>query len=130
MMKRRTLLIIFFVGCNIILYPLRGIAMAIKPNSIEKIKDDYKQINFSDGISEKEAAIIAKHYIATNEDYDLVSNVKMNSVRVEKSGFDDTWWAVSFDANFKFKRKTGLKWYTIHIDKSSGELKTRGWGPA
>lgn len=129
-MKKRVLLNIFFVACAIIFYPLKGTAMAIKSSTIEKIKDDYKEINFSDGITKEEAVIIAKYYVITNEDDDLASNVKINSVQVDKSGFDNGWWAVSFDANLKFKRKTGLKWYTIHIDKTTGELKTRGWGPA
>ena len=102
--------------------------MTTKPSKIEKIKEDYKKISMSDSVTESEAEIIAKHFVVTHDESNVRDNVKINTAKVEQSGFNNDWWAVSFDSSFKYQRR-GMEWYSVHIDKNTGEIKVRGFGP-
>jgi hypothetical protein len=120
------------IAVTVLLFPLRGNAMGEAQKKEQKIQEAYKNINLSDGVSKEEALIIAKHFVI-NDPGTLSSDVIINSAEVGESGLKNVigdCWAVGFDAKWKVKRRTGLKWFTVHIDKLTGEIKTRGWGPS
>lgn len=115
-----------------LLLPLKGSAMGNNPKKTEQIKQEYTKLNLSDGVNKEEALIIAQYFII-NDPSTLSSNVIISSAEVGESGLKNVigdCWAVGFDATSKFKRQTGLKWFTVHIDKKTGEIKTTGWGPS
>lgn len=116
---------------TIIFMPVKGLAMEKNSKFALKIKENYQQLDFSDGISKNEAIIIAQYDLIKDEGKDWDLNIK--KPRVKESGLKDVigdCWAVIFDANLKMKFKSGLKWYTIHVDKKTGEIRSRGWGPS
>lgn len=115
-----------------LLLPLKGSAMGDNPKKIEQIKEDYTKLNLTDGVSKEEALVIAQYFII-NDSSTLSSNVNLNSGRVMESGLKHVigdCWAVNFSAQSKFRRQTGLKWFDVHIDKLTGQIKTTGWGPS
>lgn len=125
------LIFILIVTFMILLVPLKGSAMGDNPKKIEQIKQDYAKLNLTDGVSKEEALIIAQNFVI-NDSY-ASSSVVISSGKVMESGFKKTLgncWAVSFNAQLKVKRQTGLKWFTLHIDKATGEIKVKDWGPS
>ncbi len=129
-MIKKIYVILSFLVLAMFLYPMRGVPMAINPDKSNEIIKKYNRINFSDGINKDEAIIIAQHSIVTDEENNWKDNLKVASAEVDNSGLDEGWWAVGFDATLSFKSRTGLRWFTIHIDKKTGEIKSKGWGPA
>jgi hypothetical protein len=126
------LIFILIVTFMILLVPLKGSAMGDNPKKIEQIKQDYAKLNLTDGVNKEEALVIAQNFII-NDSSTLSSNVNIRSGEVGESGLKEVvgdCWAVGFDAIAKFRRQTGLKWFTVHIDKLTGEIKTTGWGPS
>lgn len=125
----RFLIVVFIT----LLLPLDGSAMGgVNLKKIEQIKRDYTKLDLTDGVSKQEALIIAQYFIA-NDSSTLSSNVNLGSGKVMESGLKDVigdCWAVAFDAKMKFRWQTGLKWFTIHIDKVTGKIKTTGWDPS
>ncbi len=126
-MKRHSYVVILFVS-SILFFPFKWETMSFRRDNVEKVKEDYKKIDISDGVNKDEALIIGKYFIATHQDLDVTENVKIKTAEVDQSGLNDDWWAVGFDTSFKFKRR-GLQWYTVNIDKNTGEIKARGFGP-
>ena len=109
--------------------PLNGLAMGNNPRKAKKIQTAYENLDLSDGVSKKEAIVIAKHFII-NENEFAKNNARLNSAEVEESGLVENAWAVGFDAKLKYRLKSGLKWFTVDIDKNTGEIKVVGWGPS
>lgn len=125
------LIFILIVTFMMLLVPLKGSAMGDNPKKIEQIKQNYAKLNLTDGVSREEALIIAQNFVI-NDSY-ASSSVVISSGKVMESGFKKTLgncWAVSFNAKLKVKRQTGLKWFTLHIDKTTGEIKVKDWGPS
>jgi len=104
-----------------------GETMGERPNYVTQIKAKMKQVDVSDGVSKEEAVIIAQNDMI---DDDGADKVYLNKPDVKESGLVDGCWYVGFDTRFKVRVKTGLEWYGIHIDKKTGEIKGRGWGPS
>ena len=93
-----------------------------------KIEKQYQKINTADGISKDEASLIAQNFLI--EDGFTLSQVNILKPKVYESSLVDGCWAVGFDASFKVRWEQGLKWYSLHIDKKTGQIKSQGWGPA
>jgi hypothetical protein len=124
----KTLILIFIL----LILPWKGYAMDNNTKMIEQINNNYAKLNLSDGISEEEALIIAQHFII-NDSSSVFSNVVIMRGKVMESGLKNVigdCWVVSFTAKLKFKWQTGLKWFDVHIDKTTGDVKTTGWGPS
>ena len=125
------LIFILIVTFMMLLVPLKGSAMGDNPKKIEQIKQNYAKLNLTDGVSREEALIIAQNFVI-NDSY-ASSSVVISSGKVMESGFKKTLgncWAVSFNAKLKVKGQRGLKWFTLHIDKTTGEIKVKDWGPS
>lgn len=119
------------LGClifSIIFMPLKGFAMEKNSQLISKIKKNYQQIDFTDGISKEEAIIIAQYDLIKDEGKNWDLNIKRH--RVKEGWLVQGCWSVIFDATLGVKLKSGLKWYAIDVDKKTGEIKVRGWGPS
>lgn len=111
--------------------PIKGNAMEKNSQFTTKIKESFQKINFNDGINKDEAVLIAQNDLIS--DGIELNNLNIKKPQVEESGFKaqiGDCWAVIFNANLNMKAKSGLKWYTMHIDKKTGEIKARGWGPS
>ena len=115
-----------------LLLPLKGSTMGDNPKKTEQIKQEYAKLNLSDGVNKEEALIIAQYFII-NDPSAVSSNVIISSAEVGESGLKNVigdCWVVSFDSKFRVKLQSGLKWFTVHIDKVTGKVKTWGWGPS
>ena len=102
--------------------------MGEKVNYKTMMEDKLKQVNILDGVSKEEAIIIAQNYL-------LKENIKIEelgflSPKVRESKIIKGCWAVVFDAKFKVRMESGLHWFRVHIDRNTGEIKSRGWGPS
>jgi len=100
---------------------LSGCATA---NSINKV---YSGIDYSDGVSKKEARSIAQKFILRN---DLQNDVMLSMPFHGTSRQIDNCWAFKFEADLNIILSTSYKWYGVHVDKDSGEIKLVGWGPS
>ena len=60
--------ILFYLAIVLSVAPMltRGEAMGRRPDYKEEIKEKFKKIDSSDGVSEEEAVIIAQNHIITN----------------------------------------------------------------
>lgn len=101
--------------------------MTIRETDVDEIKKEYSMIDRTNGVSNEEAIVIAKYYVVANEDY---KTIQLKQFQIDTSGFNPAWVVVSFDATGKYKRESGLQWFAVHIERSSGEIKVRGWGPS
>jgi hypothetical protein len=97
--------------------------------SAKAVGENYANINYSDGISKKEAKAIAQNYIRSNKDIlDKLDPLLLGLGRVETSEACDCW-AVGFDAKLNVIIKEGKKWYAVHINKTTGAIEYTRWGP-
>ena len=104
-----------------------------------KAPDDYRaqlqQVNFSDGISKEEAVIIAQNHLikgGTDKEVALSKpSVEDSRFTVDGAGHPlAPCWEVNLNATWKVRLESGLKWYSVHIDKKTGQIKVSGWGPS
>ena len=94
-----------------------------------------RQIDFSDGVSKDEAIVIAQNHLI---DGGADEEVLLSKPSVEDSRFTvdgagrplAPCWMVRFDATLKVRLESGLKWYSVDIDKKTGQIKVSGWGPS
>ena len=126
-MGRRLKYLIFIISF-ILVHQNKGGAMGEKVNYKTMMEDKLKQVNILDGVSKEEAIIIAQNYL-------LKENIKIEelgflSPKVRESKIIKGCWAVVFDAKFKVRMESGLHWFRVHIDRNTGEIKSRGWGPS
>lgn len=95
-----------------------------------QVKENFKNINLSDGVSKEEAILIAQYDLIKEEDEGKGWGLNIKKPRIEESWLAKGCWSVIFNANLGVKLKSGLKWYAIDVDKKTGEIKVRGWGPS
>ena len=126
--KYFVLIILFFLTA--LLMPVKGVAMEKYSQFTLQVKENFKNINLTDGVSKEEAIIIAQYELIKGNDGGKRWGLNIRKPRVEESELVKRCWAVIFDANLKVRMQSGLKWYTFHIDKNTGEIKIQGWGPS
>ncbi len=99
--------------------------------TMAKSPDDYRaklqQVNLSDGASKEEAIVIAQNYLLRNAYKD---GYKISRPRVNDSTIVKDCWAVVFPTTWSVKLGQGLKWLEVDVDKTTGEIKSVGWGPS
>jgi hypothetical protein len=115
-----------FIVIIIILLIVAGCATANKSSIYNFYKEELKTVNKSDGISKKEAIIIARNYLIRNN---ISKRVNIHNPKVSNSRLVNNSWCVIFDTTFVTKFQQGLVYYEIDIDKTSGEIKGIGWWP-
>ncbi len=107
--------------------------------TMAKSPDDYRaklqQVNFADGISKEEAVIIAQNnLIDDGTDKSCVLSrfsVKDTGFTVDGAGRPlAPCWEVRFNATLKTQLRSGLKWFSVLVDKKTGQIKVSGWGPS
>jgi len=128
-MKLMTFLLVFYF-CFLV-FSSKGLTMGEHQKKNTNFKKNFSELNISDGVNKDEAKAIAENFIK-NDNY-LSTAVVIPTAKVFESGLKDVigdCWAVNYRAKLSIKMKTGLKWFIVHIDKSTGEIKTTGWGPA
>jgi len=102
--------------------------MGEKLNHKAEIRTKMEKIDISNGVSQKEAVIIAQNYLI-EEGFDE-KDINIYKATAEDSQLFDKCWAIAFDATYKTKSESSLEWYVIHIDKKTGKIKSHGWGPS
>lgn len=113
----------------------KGIIMGQKPDYKTEIKEKYKQLNLSDGVSKEEAIVIAQNYMI---DEGLDKSYVILKPAVEDFEFNQ-WneWRIIFKATYgesiKQANVFGLLgifkwWISLNIHKKTGEIKSVG-GP-
>lgn len=103
--------------------------MKANPNFIEDVKAKMEKVNFNDGINEAEAAIIAQnHLIDKFKDRDSLE-IKIYRPKVENNELYSERHVV-FGLKFSKIVGSGLKWYSVGIDKLTGAVKSDGFGPS
>jgi len=125
-MIKRILLILFL--CFLVYGKNIGGAMGVNLNYKEQIKEKYKNIDLSDGVSKEEAIIIAQNYLI-GEELDKICDIATGEV-VGDMYNNPGYWHVSFSATHKVKREQGLKWASVYVNKRTGEVKYGGEGPS
>ncbi|MFH1202247.1 MAG: hypothetical protein V1674_05095 [Candidatus Omnitrophota bacterium] len=95
------------------------------------IKEELKQIEISDGVSKKEAIIIAQNELIKDG---LEKEYYISKPIITESKLVDGCWFVRFNMKFKFgyileKILFLGRWCGYHIEKKSGEIKMKDWGP-
>jgi hypothetical protein len=107
-----------------------GGAMGERTDYRTEIKEKFKKINLSDGVSKEEAIIIAQNYMLENngeEDYIIPS--------AEIFAENDPYWSkeswhISFKTKLKFRLRTSLEWMVVNVDKKTGKVTSGGGGPS
>jgi hypothetical protein len=120
--------ILIFIFLLLIFWQIPGGAMGERPDYKSQIKEKFKTIDLSDGVSKEEAAIIAQNFLI-DDGFEL-KDVNILKPQVVESGLIEGCWAVTFNTSFKIKHSQGLNWYTVDIDKKTGEIKAKGFGPS
>lgn len=126
-MHKRLILLILIISLFWSQYD-KGAAMGKKIDYKTEIKEKIKQVDVSDGVSKEEAVTIAQNYML-EESFNVKDVIDFLKPKVGNSGLIKGCWAIIFHSTFKVRMKSGLKWYTVHIDKKTGEIKSQGWGP-
>jgi hypothetical protein len=103
--------------------------------SPEDYRNKLKAVDSSDGISKEEAIIIAQNNLiddGTDKEVSLSSpSVKDSHFTVNGAGHPlPPCWEVRFNATWKVRLESGLKWVRVLIDKKTGQVKSSGWGPS
>ena len=107
--------------------------------TMAKSSDYYRaqlqQVNLTDGVSKEEAIIIAQNnLIDDGTDKSCVlsrSSVKDTGFTVDGAGHPlAPCWEVRFNATWKVRLESGLKWCEVLVDKKTGQIKVSGWGPS
>jgi hypothetical protein len=94
-----------------------------------EIKAKFKKIDISkNGVTKDAAVIIAQDFLIDNG-FDI-KNIQIYKYTVEDKTLDLKLWIISFDATNKTRKESGLDWYTVQVDKDTGEIKGHGWGPS
>jgi hypothetical protein len=128
-MKKYTVLILLLIS-TIAFMPLEGVCMGDTPNYKEQIKEKYKKIDLSDGVSREEAIVIAQNYLiekGIDKDY----NLKSAHIFGENDPFwGKNSWHISFYIKLGERLRTGLKWCSFHVDKKTGFVSGGGCGPS
>ncbi len=124
------LVIIILLFLTVFFMPAKGVAMEKYSQFTSQVKESFKNINLADGINKEEAIAIAQYDLIKGDDEGKDWKLNIRKPRVEESRLVKGCWAVIFDANLKMRMQSGLKWYTFHIDKNTGEIKVQGWGPS
>ena len=106
----------------------KGVAMGNKVDYKTTIGEKLKKVNISDGVSKEEAIIIAQNYILEEEIN--VNDLNFLKPKISEKALVKGCWEVIFNARFKVKMDSGLKWFRINVDKETGEIKSWGWGPS
>ena len=101
----------------------------------EQYKARLKTVDLSDGVSKEEAIIIAQNHLIDGGADKEVSlsrpSVKNSDFTLDGAGHPlPPCWEVRFNATWKVRLESGLKWYEVHIDKKTGQIKSSGWGPS
>ncbi|MBN3040097.1 MAG: hypothetical protein JW867_03140 [Candidatus Omnitrophica bacterium] len=96
------LVLIFLTGCS----------------TVAGITHRFEKIDYSDGINEVEAVIIAQHHLISSEHKDHY--VSSFPEIIEK----DDYWVVAFTFRLtsSFSRNYARTWYSVYVDKKSGEV--------
>lgn len=95
--------------------------------TLHSINEVYSRIDYSDGVNKKEARSIAQKFILDNN---LQNDVMISMPFHGTSQQVDNCWLFKFEADFNVILSKGYKWYAVHVDKTTGEIKLSGWGPA
>ena len=125
-MFKKDLLIIFL--WFLIFGRTAGGAMEANQNYKEQIKEKYKNIDLSDGVSKKEAIIIAQNYLI-GEELNNICDITTGEVIGDMYN-NPEYWHVSFSTTHKVKLEQGLKWVSVYVNKGTGEVKYGGEGPS
>ncbi|MDD2751565.1 MAG: hypothetical protein PHN59_00330 [Candidatus Omnitrophica bacterium] len=105
----------------------KGGAMAERPDYRTQIKDKFSRLDLSDGVSKEEAVVIAQNYLIEKG---IDKDCNIMKPEVKESQLVDNCWAVGFNAIAKVRSESGLEWFALHIDRTTGEIKGQGWGPS
>lgn len=118
---------------------LSGVFLVGMGGAMAKSPDYYraqlKLVNLADGVSEDEAIIIAQNNLI-DDGTDKFCVLSRSSVRdtgftVDGAGHPlAPCWEVRFDATWKMRLRSGLKWFSVLVDKKTGQIKVSGWGPS
>ena len=102
--------------------------MGEKPDYKEQIKQQFKNMDSSGGITKGDAVVIAQNYIV---DKGIDKNCVITRPKITDKGWSipDGCWEISFKATANIRRKQGLEWFSVFIDKSQGTIKGSGWSP-
>jgi hypothetical protein len=128
---RKNYIGLFFVFIAInALFPLKGAPMSERPDYKTQIKEKYKKIDLSDGVSKEEAIVIAQNYLI-EQGRDTTCDLRSAEIFGENDRFwDKNSWHISFNTTLGERLKTGINWITIHIEKQTGRLACEGGGPS
>ncbi|MDP3722678.1 MAG: hypothetical protein Q8R91_04175 [Candidatus Omnitrophota bacterium] len=103
--------------------------------SQENYRSRLKAVDPSDGINKEEAIIIAQnHLIEGGADKEVAlskPSVEDSRFTVDGAGHPlPPCWEVHFNATWKVRLESGLKWVRVLVDKKTGQIKVSGWGPS
>ena len=104
--------------------------MGDKPDYKSQIKEKFKEIDLSDGVSKEEAIVIAQNALIENGgDKDcILSSAKIFAE--DDPYWNKDWWHISFKTTLKFRSRTGLEWIIGNVNKKTGEITAGGGGPS
>ncbi len=107
-------------------------SFALEAQSMERKSSDHQQteaqsINASDGISQAEAIVIARNIVVEKG---ISKSCKISRPKVKDSTRVENCWSVEFPANWKVRLKQGLVFFSVDVDKKTGEMKAWGWEPS
>lgn len=128
-MSIRILSILFGIIILLMINFSQGVAMEGKHDYIAKIKEQFKNINFSDGVGKEDAIIIAQNYMI-NEGANFYKDFNILKPIVEEDSMSSEDWIVGFPTRKEFRLKTGLQWNAMYINKKTGKVKYSGEGPS
>lgn len=123
---------IFFILAITVLIN-KEIAMGRSDYKVE-IREKYRQLDLSNGVTKEEAIIIAQNYILKEG---LDKSYIITKFSVEEWGLRDELWRIVFKATYAESIKQGnifgflgvFKWWiSVSVDKKTGEIKSVG-GP-
>ena len=95
--------------------------------SADYYKAKLQQLDLTDGVSKEEAIVIVQNYLLRNSYKD---GYKISRPRINDSTIVKGCWAVVFPTTWSVRLGQGLKWLEVDVDKTTGEIKSVGWGPS
>ena len=129
-MRKRALLPVLAAMVCLLFDATDGAAMGTGRAYESEIRMRAQQIKVDNGIDKEEAIILAQNQLLKDN---RAKGLSLRSAEIfgENDPFwDKDTWHISFKATFPSRLKDGVKWWTLHVNKKTGEVTYGGGGPS
>ncbi|MCB9747442.1 MAG: hypothetical protein H6755_03445 [Candidatus Omnitrophica bacterium] len=109
------------INILLIIFFLNGCA------TVRSVERGYAKINYEDGISKKEAKLIAFKHVIDNEISDKILGINV-ARHFSGKKYPNTW-VSKFESHPMDLVWQGTHWYAVYVDKVTGKIVAAEWGP-